>query len=470
MNEDARMSAKEPGEAGQSNPTSSAAGFGGGQVGAELARQQAAATDALHEGLAEFARKAGQGTPLGQLKGFLFEHIMAAKFNRNAAAAGRAVHAKVTGSSPGGGHSPADIKLVGSSGEKLVQAKASDDPSWLARQATDPKYDGMDVVSPEDQADIVNQKLAERGQSRRVVKELQADGVSSGSTTTKELDQATANPKLYRLRMEAKQVGVEVLDAGAKGAIGGAVVGGALSAIHNVRAYLSGNVDGGTAAKNVAKDTVASAGRGAATSGLGAVVRQTGRHAGLQTLKKSNVATAVASGLIDVGVAVYAFAKGEISAEEAAERIGETGCSTASGVYAGAAAGAILGPPGAVVGSIIGYMAMSWVYQSCLVVLRQARLAEEEAARTVVLCAEATRAMDQQREHFEMQLETWLKRREAAFEQCLTAVDRATAQDETEDAVTALACLAGMTGSALRFKDFGQFDSFMTQSDGPLVL
>ena len=435
-----------------------------------MARPQAAATDALREGMAEFTRKGGQGTPPDQIKGFLFEHIMAAKFNRNAAAAGKAVHAKVTGSSPGGGHSPADIKLIGSSGEKLVQAKASDDPAWLARQATDPKYDGMDVVAPEDQVDIVNQKLAERGESRRVVKELQADGVSSGSMTTKELDQATANPKLYRLRMEAKQVGVEVLDAGTKGAMGGAVVGGALSAIHNVGAYLSGNVDGGTAAKNVAKDTAASAGRGAATGGLGAVVRQAGSRAGLETLKKSNVATAVASGIIDVGVAVYAFAKGEISAEEAAERIGETGCSTASGVYVGAAAGAIFGPPGAVVGSIIGYMAMSWVYQSCLAVLKRARLAEEEAARIVVLCAEATQAMDRQRRTFEAQLETWLNRREAAFGQCLAAVDRAIAQDETDDAVTALACLAGMTGSALKFKDFGEFDSFMTQSADPLVI
>ena len=60
-------------------------------------------------------------------------------------------------------------------------------------------------------------------------------------------------------------------------------------------------------------------------------------------------------------------------------------------------------------------MAMSWVYQSSLAVLQQARLAEEEAERVVALCAEATRAMEQQREVFEAHLDAWLNRREDTF-------------------------------------------------------
>ena len=210
--------------------------------------------------------------------------------------------------------------------------------------------------------------------------------------------------------------------------------------------------------------------RGAGAGALGAAIRQGGSRAGFQTLAKSNVATAVASGVIEVGVSVYAFAKGEITAEEAAERIGETGCATASGIYVGAAAGAVFGPPGAVVGSVMGYMAMSWVYQSSLAVLQRARLSEEEALRVIALGAEATRAMDEQGELFESRLENWLKRREDAFHVCLKSIDDALLQDEVDGTVEALSHLAGMTGKALRFKDFEEFDDFMTQSEDPLAI
>ena len=42
---------------------------------------------------------------------------------------------------------------------------------------------------------------------------------------------------------------------------------------------------------------------------------------------------------IKVGATVYDFAKGEITAEDAAGQIGEYGCTTASGIYLGAGAG-----------------------------------------------------------------------------------------------------------------------------------
>ena len=167
---------------------------------------------------------------------------------------------------------------------------------------------------------------------------------------------------------------------------------------------------------------------------------------------------------------VYEFAKGEITGEETAGRIGETGSAAASGIYVGAKAGAIFGPAGAVVGSIVGYMAMSWAYQTCLAILQRARLAEQEASRVIALCTEATRAMDEQREVFEERLEAWLTRREDAFQACLKRIDAALVDDNEDVAVEALARLAGMTGRALKFKDFEEFDQFMIQSTDPLLI
>lgn len=464
--------------------TGGVGGFVGGQIGADSAAPEAAATDALAKSMALFAETAEKMKPFVEratdpkdqkwreslLQGKLFEFIEAAKFNRNAARAGKTVQASVT-AAEGNPTGAVDIALKeGSRTAREVQAKAYSKPEDLATQATKEKYDGMDVLVPKDKVEATNQKLAEKGESKEVVGELRSDGLASGGTSSRELKFAKDNLKLYRIAVEARQVGREAAVSGAHAAVGAAVIGGALSACSNVGSYLAGQTDGRTAVRNFATDSAKSGLRGGSTGALGAVIRQAGIRTGMQTLAKSNVASAVAAGVIEVGATVYEFAKGEITAEEAAGRIGETGSAAASGIYVGAAAGAIFGPGGAVVGSVVGYMAMSWVYQSSLAILQRARLAEEEASRVMAVCAEATRAMDRQREVFERQLETWLTSRADAFQACFQSIDDALVKDEVDDTVEALVRLAGMTGNALRFKDFDEFDQFMTRSTDPLVI
>ena len=121
----------------------------------------------------------------------------------------------------------------------------------------------------------------------------------------------------------------------------------------------------------------------------------------------------------------------------------------------GAAAGAIFGPAGAVVGPVVGYMATIRIFHSSLAVLKQARLVEDEA-RLVALCAEATRAMDRQREQISRQY--------------FAAIDEALAADQLDDCVRELACLTAMTGQGLKFKEFEDFNEFMTESKASLVL
>ena len=439
-------------------------GFTGATVGAHVAGDQAAASDVLLEGMKGFLREAQKKTPDPQLKGNLFERIEAVKFDRNAAAAGKDIDARLT-ADIGRPHDPRDILV----GHKPFQLKASDDVEWLAKKACDPKYEGIEVLVPSDMVDKVNRELEKLGKAKRVSGELQKGGIRSGGTENKEIEQATKNPERYAQIETAKQIGREAIEAGVYATVAAAVIGGAMSAVKNGLAYRDGNIDGGQALENVGKDAAQSGARGGVTAALGVGVRHGARNLGIPM--KSNIATAVAAAVVEVGVTVYDFAKGKISAEEAGQRIGETGCSAAGGMYVGAAAGAIFGPPGAVVGSMVGYMATAWVYQSCMAVLKQARLAEEEAARLEALCAESVQEWNRRRQEFESRMTGLLEERHAAFSHCFAVIDEAIEADEVDNAVGGLALLASMTGSALKFEGFEEFKELMEQeTDARLVI
>lgn len=446
-----------------------AAAFGGGMVAAKTAAKEAAATDMLRKQLGLFLDKANTDIPKDKLKGFLFEYIEAGKFNVDAVRKGSEFRANVTADTPTRGTDSVDIDIVNSKGKvQEIQAKTSDDPTRLAREVRDPKYAGMKKLVPQDQVEEVREKASEIDGD--IIGEIKHENVSSGGTSTNELEAATEHPKLHALKQKTLQVTREGGVTGLQAAVAGSVIGGALSFVKNAYAYQQGDIDGQEAMKNVAKDTAKAGIRSGSTGVLGTVIRHGANRTGTQVLERSNVAIAVASGIIDAGGTVYRYVKGEISAEEAAERLGKTGCSNLSGIYVGAAAGAIFGPPGAVVGSIAGYMLAASVYQSCIVVIKEAQLAEKEAERVEDLCIEAAKVRITQRELFRAAMADYIGENQAAFDECFEAIDQALVTDQPIEAIHALSNLTIRFGKELKLADFEDFDEFMTESDEPLVL
>ena len=245
---------------------------------------------------------------------------------------------------------------------------------------------------------------------------------------------------------------------------------GSLSSLRNFLAYQRGDIAGDQAVKNVTKDTVTSGVRSGSAGALGVGIRYAAMKTGAKVLAKSNVATAVASGIVDTAVTVYAYAKGEITGQEAGERLGGTACGTISGIGVGAAAGTILGPLGTVVGAIAGYVLSAQVYQSCVEVFKRAHIAEEDARRVVALCDEAVMVMEQQRKQFEVALADYLGKCEATFGQCFARIDQALITSESDAAVRALGDLLIGCGRTLQFETYHEFDRFMVDSDKPLVI
>ena len=438
-----------------------ASDFGSGLIGAMAAAPEADAADTMQKGMDRFLTEARKKTRPDLLKGNLFEYIEATKYNADAARKGIDLKAYVT-ASEGRPKSPVDIEIRSNRGNvvKRAQLKSHNDGQKAVRELTREKYSGMHKQTLKGNS----------GEARGIEEELDGGGASSGGTTPKELKRATESPRVYAGLQETKEVLRESAVAGANAAAAGAVIGGAQSAIRNLYAYSKGHKDGKQVAADIARDSAKSGTRSGLAGWFGSVLRHVGKRVGSNALAKSNVATAVASGVIDAGVVVYEFARGEITAEEAAERLGDTGCSTLSGIYLGAAGGAVFGPVGAIVGSVVGYMLAASVYQSSVAILKEAKLAEEEADRVVALCEAAARAMDEQRRQFEAKLATSLNAHQASFDRSFKQIDDALFADDHRKAIKGLSGLARSFSKELRLGEFENFRELMVESDEPLRL
>jgi len=458
--------------------------YGVSQSGAFFSSSHAAASDAMRAGMDLLRTAAEQRNQIhiAIKQGNLFEYIESAKFNADAASKGSSLRADVT-EAKGLPHAAADIEIR--DGDRLVsevQAKSFSRPDLSMKQLSKPKYEGMGKLVPNGQEEEVGRlahEASEKGDilaehykdtAENVTEELRAGEVRSGGTTYRENIEAARNPQWYAFKQEFGYVAREAGAAGLYAAAAGGIVTAGISGVKNALAAANGEKSIGEALIDTGKDAAVSAARGGGTGVSGTIIRCGAAKAGIETLAKSSVATAVAAGAIDVGLTVYSFAKGYISAEQAFERMGQTGTSTVSSIYAGAVVGLVFGPVGAFVGSVAGYLVASNVYNSCVSVLRHARLAEEESARIVAICEEACREMEAQRREFEAFIEKNLQDRQEQFTRCLAAIDSGLSSEAPELTTLALSDFAALFGRGLVYKSFPEFDRFIVTTNEPLIM
>ena len=412
-----------------------AAVLGGSAAGAGGAHLEAAASDALGEGLKQLLDTAAKRSGMGaeQLKGFLFERIEVAKFNVDAARKGLDIRARLTADQPGGhNHPTVDIEILRNGNVvQEIQAKASENLAWLTKAVSKLRYGNTTRLVPEDMAEAVNEIVREE---QSVTGQLKQSGAASGGTTNAELRHATNHTRFYAFKLDAIQFAREATITGGYAAAAGAALGGAMSAIRNTYAYSQGKIDRGQAAKNVGVDMVDSGARSGLAAVLGTLIRYSASRVGLQTLSKANFAAAVASGLLEAGGIVREYARGDTTGEEVAERLGQTGCTTVSGIYVGAATGAALGPVGAAVGSVAGFLVAAMVYQSCMEMFKEARLDRNETKRLAALGYEAAQIMERERLALEDDQAELSHEQRAELDQYFTAVELALLTDQSNDA------------------------------------
>lgn len=289
--------------------------FGSGQYGANFLAPTDAERDALRDGmdlLQEAVERLENVSP--EFKhGNLFEYIEAAKFNSAAAEKGSPLRAHVT-AAEGAPHAPADIVITdGDEVVKEVQAKSSNNPDSLVHALSDPKYQGMDKLVPEDQEDSVRLLANHHAHSdhshvavfadtdHNVTGELHEGNVDSGGTSYSELRFATENPDQYIEMQGVTSLPEEAWDLSIHAAEAGFIIGGAIALTRNSIAALKGDITLPQAAKNSLIGAGRSGAKSALTGSFGSMLRNAGHAIGADALSKSNVATALAAGLINTG-------------------------------------------------------------------------------------------------------------------------------------------------------------------------
>lgn len=453
-------------------------GVAGGQVGALGAARQADATDATLDGMYGFADmwdRVKAKLP-GTRRGHLFEAIVAARENANNAASGSAERLFVTHLE---GNHTAAADLERRVGDRLIgdaQAKLSGlGPKRLAEMVSDPKYHGMDRYVPADDVEAVRtelRRLAEATADAQKIAEYEdaLRHIKDHDTTLLDVHRADRNPGGFRTSTELKAVAQEAGSAATYGAASGLVVGGAISGVRHWMAYRAGELSGRDAALESVKDAGQAALRGAGAGAGGAIIRYGTTKAGLAGLAKANVATSIASGVVDVGVTVYSYVRGEITGEEARDRITSTGVATVGGMYSGYVAQLLVASnPIAAAASIAGYWVASSIYQTCRALQKEAKLATEEADRVERLCEAASRELRLQQAQFERLFDERMSDRKREFAKCFASIDRGMRAHRFTETTNALADLAVLFGHHLEYGTFADFDRAMREG-GPMRL
>ena len=459
-------------------------------------------TDEAVKGMDLFLNEAKtrSGTDFSTAKGFLFEYIEAAKFNRNAANNGSETRAVVTGAI-GKPHDPADIVLKNGSREvQEIQAKftsptyMSDTPDNSVGKAVSyqagsqkghwGKYHGMKrlVRREENYADGKSfldvamedaKRRSEKGShandyadvARNLTDEIEYKGVKTGGTTETELMESYYSPERYANKFQKSQYGMEITNTAKNGAISSAVMSSIVSGVTNFCQVISDEKELGEAIKDIEKDALKSGVRGGAVGALGSSIRIAGVKNGIPVLNDATAAITIAGGVIDSGVAIYAYAKGEITGEELQHEIVDTTVKSTSTIFVMKGLGIALKSVSPIA-PIVVYSVASQMVSATRTIIENAKLNAEEYNRAAELLKESVRLMQDYHRQMNQYLAECEEEQREAFSGLITGFtfDPVTGEGY-EQTIATIVTFANKTGMELQHTDFDDYCRAMKSKD-----
>lgn len=429
------------------------------------------------------------------VKGNLFEYIEAAKFNQKAMMNNSNVHAIVT-DAVGRPHDPADIELIQDEEVvRQVQAKFSDAKNAAAASVhmqKDKKYRGMQrLIRKEDhykdsttgeETTLLNKarQLAKKASEREgnifqdeykdvydnITDELSYGDISSGGTTIEEIKKAHNNPEKYANAVERKQLAVEMKYSANSMAKASFVTTGVVSGISNMFQVFTNEKELADAIHDVGIDAVESGMRGAATGAISSVIRYEGVKTGSTLLSDSTAATVMAGGMVDAGVALYSYAKGEIDEEGLRDELVDTTAKATTTVLLTKAVSEIMKSAVHPFFPMAVYATSSFVISNTREILKNAKLNKQEYERLAAVLEESTKtAKDYQKKLNEM-ISNCEKNQIAMLEGFIDSFDYNISTGENyNQALLAIVTFANKAGFTLKHVDFDDFSNAMNSDE-----
>ena len=482
----------------------------GGQIAANISKDVQEGTRQAVSGMKLFEAEIERlkNVDFDQKKGNLFEYIEAAKFNRESANRGIDHRAIVT-AADGRPHDPADLEILDGNKKVIRQVQAkfvethngdldTSAASTVFKQKED-KYMGMQRLGRKQENYCTDPKTGKpmsmlerekqladaradsggiyseqyRDVSQNAVDELtdETTGVKSGGTTLEEMKKAAEEPAKYAQAFRMKQYGKEVAVTAQSAAIASMVTTGIISGVNNAVDVIRGEKELKEAAKDLGKDIGKSGVKGAATGALAAGIRIAGEKTGgmVQKFTDSSSAMVIAGSVIDCGVSVYDLIRGEINANQFAERLGDTTIKAAVTVYFSKVAVAVFGAANPIV-TIAVYSVANYVIASTREIIKNANLKAEEAERAVAINNEMAKLICDYREDIVSQINEYQAEYRVSMSNLLESFDRGIAsEDDLDSAIYAIIDYADETGLALQHTSFDDFSAAM-MSDKPFSL
>lgn len=473
----------------------------GAQAGNYMSRNVQMGSDTAMESMGELLYKAGKVSNVGfdQSKGNLFEYIEAAKLQTNMANHGEFFDKNPVTDLPEsrggyGGHTAPDDFRMQKNGRIVGrgQAKYNNDPERAAKNFVNPKYTDMQRIAPVDQMDEIEaclDKMVANGEISKsayenAIRNLQKNGltnpdsgISSGGTTTAELQKLRGPDgkisqkavKQYATRFEGRQFAKEIGTTASNMAVASGVTTAIVSGAQNMFEVFQNRKSFDEALADVGGDTVKGIVRGGGTGILSSIFRFGGAKAKLPVLADSTAATVMAGGVIDGGVAIYSYAKGEISAEQLQSSLVDTTVKSVSTIYFTKAAGLVFGTVNPFIPMAI-YTAATYIVSCTRSIIEQAELNAAEYDRMTALLNESI----QLTKEYHRQLMEFMTQYEYQQRTQLNGLLEAfayQADDEThyERALYAILAYSNQTGMVLQHADFEDFKTAM-KSDCEFVL
>lgn len=430
-----------------------------------------------------------------QAKGSLFEYIEAAKFNRDAALKGSTLMAEVTDVYDS--TAAADI-LIKNNGDtvrevqaKFVKSTHDGRDNSAATSVFDQaggqkghwgKYNGMERLIRKDENYNENgsllkeaQKLAKtKGESptihaseykdvgENLTDELSHDNVSSGGTTYEEVKSAYENPEDYIKAFSRQDFRHEIAITTKSMATASFITTGVISGVYNFYKVLKDEKTLSEAIVDTTKDAAKSAVRGAATGALSSSIRIAGLKAGNEVLSHSMASISIAGGVIDGGVALFKYAKGEIDSKQLKEELTVTVVKSTSIAFL---SNAITSLSGGAINPFISmaiYVSLGSVVNCCKEIVCNAKMNIAQSDRLAAIYKSAYEEREKQYKELDEYLKEFSAEQRNKFDGCINRLNYNFETGENyDDAINAIVDVAEYLNIELQHVKFSDFKNAM---------